>query len=89
MAKLPMAQANNKGVLTSLGLTLALVTSELALANIKTIDFISDLKLKKEEKKNVIKRKQKQDIIKNEKKNRKKFKRKNFKKICIHQKVIE
>lgn len=47
MAKLPMAQANSRGVLTSLGLTLALVTSALALAKIKTIDFISDLKKKK------------------------------------------
>lgn len=43
MAKFPMAQAKSKGVLTSLGLTLALVTSGVALAKIKTIDFISDL----------------------------------------------
>lgn len=44
MAKFPIAQASNNGVLTSRGLTLALVTSAVALASTNTIDFISDLK---------------------------------------------
>lgn len=44
IAKLPMAHAKSKGVRTSRGLTVAFVTSEFPFANIKIIDFISDLK---------------------------------------------